>query len=225
MKKGETLIKRVKGFTLIELMVVLGIIAALTAILVPSISGVMEKAYNAADAANAETICIAIRGECMDTADFYAFTTNPWPDGGASFDKPDNGYVYVDKKEVRVSSYKIAKVLEEQGFITSADAGTVRGSGTTPTGEEVKEYVYRAPVCSRMLCKSSKSWYRYQINIYDRDGTVEFGYAAVAYGTEGKNQGRNGSANNTQDATATKKFAEKAGGAPDYESSFGEASQ
>ena len=215
MKQDETRLKRVKGFTLIELIVVLAIIAALTAILVPSITGVMEKAYNSADSSNANTICIAIRGECMNTDDFYAFTKNPWG-AGSDYEADDHGYVYVDKKEVRVSSYKVAKVLEAHNFITSADAySRVSGSG------EYREYVYKAPVASRMLCKSNKTWYRYQINVYDRGGTVEFAYCAVAHATEGKNTSNMSSRNNTQDPTATEIFAERAGGAPDYRTSFG----
>lgn len=48
-----------KGFTLIELVIVIAILAILAAILVPSVTGYITKADNARDEANARTVYMA----------------------------------------------------------------------------------------------------------------------------------------------------------------------
>ena len=52
--------RKFKGFTLIELSVVLPVLGVLAAILVPAMMGWVEKSNNATDAENARIICNAI---------------------------------------------------------------------------------------------------------------------------------------------------------------------
>lgn len=52
MKLLQKKLKNKKGFTLIEMLVVVAIIAILVAISIPAVSGALEKAREAADAAN-----------------------------------------------------------------------------------------------------------------------------------------------------------------------------
>lgn len=218
--------KKLRGFTLIELIVVIAIIGILASIIVPTMIGYMEQANNAADAENARIICAAIQAEAMYEPNFEVFTLNPWGASGGQ-EADDHGYIYVDKDEVRVSSYRLAELLQEQGFITSAadDVKNLRSSTSiTKDGIEVaRQYVYHSPACSRMLCKSSKTWYRYQVNIYYRDGTINFSYSAASKnGTEIGNDTNMSSKSNTIDREASKAFAKKAGlGEADMKTSLG----
>ena len=141
--------KKLRGFTLIELIVVITIIGILAAIIVPTMVGWVEKANNRADAENARILCETIMVEAMYEHDFDVFTLNPW-DGSGTQLSDDHGYIYVDKNEVRVSSYRLAVLLEQCGYITSAskpDAG--------PRGDHIKykdgievaaEYIYKNEV-------------------------------------------------------------------------------
>ncbi len=70
--------KKLRGFTLIELIVVIAIIGILASIIVPTMIGYMEQANNAADAENARIICAAIQAEAMYEPNFEVFTLNPW---------------------------------------------------------------------------------------------------------------------------------------------------
>ncbi len=74
-----------------------------------------------------------------------------------------------------------------------------------------------------MLCKSSKTWYRYQVNIYYRDGTINFSYSAASKnGTEIGNDTNMSSKSNTIDREASTAFAKKAGlGEADMKTSLG----
>lgn len=81
MKLLQKKLKNKKGFTLIEMLVVVAIIAILVAITVPAVSGALEKAREATDAANLHsakavaTIC-AMNGKLSDaTTDIVAGTT------------------------------------------------------------------------------------------------------------------------------------------------------
>ena len=199
-----------KGFTLIELIVVICIISVLAALLVPSIMGYIELARNRADVSAANVICKAIQVECaMDTDQIPYFTHNPWGAStnadGSKYTADDHGYVYVDHNEVRVSSYSIAKILEENEYITSA--GENKG--------EIREYKYSKSQCKGLLCKSTKKWYRFQININYRDGEIHFTYSANSKDGETYNISGQSSGTNLHDQRASEIFAGMIGGEAD----------
>ena len=73
MKNEEYSEKKLRGFTLIELIVVITIIGILASIIVPTFVGYMETANNVADAENARIISSAIRAEAMDGTNLEVF--------------------------------------------------------------------------------------------------------------------------------------------------------
>lgn len=124
-----------KGFTLIELIVVIAILAILAAILIPVVSGFIEDANIAADTANAKNIynCAAIyyaaggdattQGLLIADADFTAIY------GAAAFPAARSG----DKKvaTVTVTGTQITAVV--LGDVTIGLGGAVTGATTAAT--------------------------------------------------------------------------------------------
>ena len=198
------------GFTLIEVIIVVAIIGVLSALIVPNVYDYIELSRNRADVSAAKVICEAIQMECALDADrIESFTKNPWGSGtnpdGSTYTADDHGYVYVDKKEVRVSNYSIAKILEQNGYIRTA--GPFKG--------EVHEYKYSKKECRGLVCKSNRTWYRYQINVNLRDGEISFTYSANSKTGETRNISGQSIGTNLHDQVASEHFATMIGGEAD----------
>lgn len=185
--------KRVKGFTLVELVVVLAIIGVLSAILIPSVSKYVEYANNKVDVANARKIYTILQESLAEDISNSIDSSSPW----AGF---NYGYVYVDNDEIRTSSKNIAKILANQGVID-------KDAAENPTLRQGKEPQFKKKK-TNLICMSKKTWDRYQVNFEIVDGELQFTYTACK-GYRNK------------DPETTEVFAEHVGGIGDGTKSMG----
>ena len=210
--KGSNLNRRLSGFTLLEVIVVIAILGVLMGILVPTISGWIEHARNVSDAANAKVICSAIQVECAEDPErLELYTHNQWGAGrnadGSYYEADDHGYIYVSHDEVRVSSYALGKILEANGYIKDAGDGKAG---------EIHQYIYKGENIEAMRCRSNRTWYRYQINVAIRGAdNVYFTYSANSKSGEKNNTSKMSLGTNKHDYTASRTFATMAGGTAD----------
>lgn len=122
-----------KAFTLIELIVVIAIIGVLAAILVPTMSGFVDKAQTATDTANARTIYSVAAAELA-----FAQTS------GTAVDDKDAYDSVTDKENVYVKA-----VLDQIQGIDGAFKITIADSAVTkvvftPTGRDAVTYPKQA---------------------------------------------------------------------------------
>ena len=112
-----------KGFTLMEMLIVVAIIAVLVAIAIPTFSGQLKKANEAADAANiraayAEAALKALENDGVGTADTSAtMKTSTWE----TFGNDDQiGGVKIDSTNIPKEAGKQVTVKVENGKPTFA---------------------------------------------------------------------------------------------------------
>lgn len=97
MKLIQKKLKNKKGFTLIEMLVVVAIIAILVAISIPAVSGALDKARKAADDANLQAAkSVALLAEMegtfkASTTYYYDISKGIFVEGTSSSDKTDKG--------------------------------------------------------------------------------------------------------------------------------------
>ena len=153
--RSRTRKKWVKGFTLVEMIVVMAIITALMALIIPTYFDYIERANEAADISNMHNMINAVNRSFMLDRNDDMFNC-VWGVSKGHEENANFGYIYVDNDEVRVSNPIVADILEEQGYIEKASAPDRLRGNVEPS------YYYKKG--SRIKCQASRKWCRYQIS-------------------------------------------------------------
>lgn len=179
-----------KGFSLVELIVVIAIMIVLISLLAPNVIGYIEKANNVADVANAKEMTNTLMYNLA--IDQSIDVSNIWYTKYGNKERDlDHAYVYVDRDEIRVSSMAIAKILE--------DAGIIENAGIYETRSGVEQAFKYTKKQTRFVCNSREKWDRYEIHIYRRNNNLFVDYSASRKGAQ-------------RDVDATNAFANMIGG-------------
>jgi len=166
-----------KGFTLVELITVMAIVATLAAIIVPNLLRLIEKANNTRDANEAKALGKMIMAEAAIDDDLNLY--NPWStnldaDGTSSW-----GYIYVGKDDVRTSSNQMMQMLIDNGYVKPNAAIRRRGGDVPGEGEQ---QVYKKD--TTLMCHSNHNWVAYEIHFRIMpDGNLDISYCATKAGT------------------------------------------
>lgn len=166
-----------KGFTLVELITVMAIVATLAAIIVPNLLRLIEKANNTRDANEAKDLGKLIMSTAALDDDLSLY--NPWStnldaDGTSSW-----GYIYVGKDDVRTSSNQMMQMLIDNGYVKPNAAIRRRGGDVPGEGEQ---QVYKKD--TTLMCHSNHNWVAYEIHFRIMpDGNLDISYCATKAGT------------------------------------------
>ena len=137
--------KNVKGFTLVELIVVIAIIAVLAAILVPSLLGYVKKSKVSAMNANAKDLFDAANTALIEM-DSESAATADWPTEDQAYDLSNatlSSTTVFDKKVAnffeKVSSLTTANVIVHSRVAVSTEASDGNYYGGYPNGNTVEK--------------------------------------------------------------------------------------
>ena len=124
-----------KGFTLIEMLVVIAIIAILVAIIVPTISNANVKAKAAADAANLRTILGEANIQLVESdVDVAAATANMTTFRCSTFPGADAYIYYVDPGFMVAYFSNNGSVYTVDSFAKAASTGNAPAAASLPAG-------------------------------------------------------------------------------------------
>lgn len=149
MKRGR------QGFTLMEMLIVVAIIAVLVAIAVPAFSSRMEAARQKADVADAKNVETALKA--------YYLTDSGGPDGLKNeklWGNYDVGYVFVNQDGARCSG---------NAHLALIAAGIGKKSDWTYQKSRGEYW------SSALKCQTKKEWVKYQVQFQlDKNGNIVF---------------------------------------------------
>jgi len=207
--------KNNKGFSLVELIVIIAVMAILASVITISVLRYIEKSRQAMDVYNASLI--------KDAINTYEFPSN-YPGAPVDYTDPETnvtetymrGWVYVDKDEIRCSDQSTALAMIKAGLVyvsPETEAQLVANEGSTtkwfPTGRDgdyyrhtyVDEYAFQ----NSLRVKAKQTWNTYQIDVYvDSAGELHLGASA-------SNETRTSEAGHSRDSETARLFAKKVG--------------
>ena len=124
-----------KGFTLIEMLVVIAIIAVLVSIIIPTVTSATDKAAAAANAANLRSIKAEVV-TAMLTNDTTKYT---FADDGSITGADASVFKSVDSVRDNNENFsKSASLVIERGSMTTAEGATAAAWTKSGTGTDVK---------------------------------------------------------------------------------------
>ena len=155
---------RNKGFTLMELIIVVAIMAILVGVIAPNLIHYIEKANQVMDTNNARAIADALYYYSLDV------TNEPlkYNEGLRDQNKGLRGYVYVDDDEVRCSDQLVWNALMDAGLLEEGAPSSRWNTECVSKGGRLRVH--------------AKAWSTYQVDFYfSADGIIEgFSYSAIA---------------------------------------------
>lgn len=150
------LIKKRQGFSLIELIVVIAIMAVLVAILAPQFLKYVERSRNSADINNARSILTALQI-------YYA--------------DPDNASAAVTAAGTALQGDSLMIDKDSAVAASSFTVAALKSAGLTNTGGKVSTYYEMTDI----KCRSKSAWYEYDLNYQINAGQLTL-KSVVLYG-------------------------------------------
>ncbi len=124
-----------KGFTLIEMLVVIAIIAILVAIVIPVVSNVTSKARAATDAANLRSVMGLANTLLLENDTNAAATIAGLQAAGSATFPGARAYIYYEEPGFIIAYYEVSgAIYTVDSFAQAADIGGAPAAATLPEG-------------------------------------------------------------------------------------------